>query len=191
MNNNAKDTPKFLKKKKRIIIIASVVVLLLIVGAFSRQDKAPENEEESEQQTTGELLAESNSSEETESSEEESISEESVSSESSQAESIILIAGEQGEYGEMFTINADTEFEENYYIYRVPAGTYTVTLTGKYMDQFNVYGETVYVTEDGWEELSDVFYVKLFQPGESDTVTIEDGQIIEIHGNGIWELTLN
>lgn len=108
-----------------------------------------------------------------------------------EALTITLIAGEQGEYGEMFTINADTEFEENYYIYRVPAGTYTVTLTGKYMDQFNVYGETVYVTEDGWEELSDVFYVKLFQPGESDTVTIEDGQIIEIHGNGIWELTLN
>lgn len=104
---------------------------------------------------------------------------------------ITLEADVKGDYGEMFSLNKDTEFEENYYIYRVPAGTYTVTLTGKYMDQFNVYGETVYITESGYEELSDVYYVKLFQPGESDTVTIEDGQIIEIHGNGVWELTLN
>lgn len=104
---------------------------------------------------------------------------------------ITLDAAQKGEYGEEFTINKGTEFEEAYYIYRVPAGTYTVTLTGKYMNQFNVYGETVYVTDEGWEELSDVFYVKLFQPGESDTVTIEEGQIIEIHGNGVWELKAN
>lgn len=95
-----------------------------------------------------------------------------------------LIAGEQGEYGELFTINKDTEFEETYYIYRIPAGTYTVTNIGEYMNQFNVYGETVYVTEEGWEELSDVFYVKLLDVGKSDTFTIEDGQIIEIHEPG-------
>lgn len=95
-----------------------------------------------------------------------------------------LIAGEQGEYGELFTINKDTEFEETYYIYRIPAGTYKVTNTGEYMNQFNVYGETVYVTEEGWEELSDVFYVKLLKVEESDTFTIKDGQIIEIHEPG-------
>lgn len=107
------------------------------------------------------------------------------------SQTITLVAGEQGEYGELFTINKDTEFEETYYIYRVPAGTYTVTNTGKYLNQFNVLGETVYVTDAGWEELSDVFYVKSFKPGESDTVTIEDGHIIEINGNGAWELVQN
>ena len=104
---------------------------------------------------------------------------------------ITLQADQKGEYGEMFTINKDTEFEESYFIYRVPAGTYTVTNTGKYMDQFNVLGETVYITEEGWEELSDVVYVKSFKPGESDTVTIEEGQIIEIHGNGVWKLVMD
>lgn len=92
-----------------------------------------------------------------------------------------LIAGEAGEYGELFTINKDTECEETYYIYRIPAGTYTVTNSGKYMNQFNVYGDTVQVNDDGWEELSDVIYVKLLDVGESDTFTIEDGQIVEIH----------
>lgn len=94
-----------------------------------------------------------------------------------------LIAGEPGEYGELFTINKDTEFEETYYIYRVPAGSYTVTNSGEYPEQFNVYSEKVYVV-DGWEELSDVFYVKLLAAGESDSFTIEDGQIIEIHEPG-------
>lgn len=91
-----------------------------------------------------------------------------------------LIAGEAGEYGELFTINKDTEFEETYYIYRIPTGTYTVTNSGEYMNQFNVYGDTVRVNDDGWEELSDVFYTKLLDVGESDTFTIEEGQIVEI-----------
>lgn len=99
-----------------------------------------------------------------------------------------LIAGEAGEYGELFTINKDTEFEETYYIYRIPTGTYTVTNIGEYMNQFNVYGETVYVTEYGWEELSDVYYVKALDVGESDTFTFEDGQIIEIHEPGKFTL---
>lgn len=98
--------------------------------------------------------------------------------------SLELVAGEPGEYGELFTINKDTEFEEAYYIYRVPSGDYTVTNTGEYMNQFNVYGDTVSVTDEGWEELSDVIYVKLLDVGESDTFTIEEGQIIEIQEPG-------
>lgn len=95
--------------------------------------------------------------------------------------SIELVAGEAGEYGELITLNEGTEFAETYYVYRVPAGTYTVTNTGEYMSQFNVYGDTVYVTEEGWEELSDTVYVKLLDVGQSDTVQIAEGQIIEIH----------
>lgn len=103
-------------------------------------------------------------------------------------ETISLVAGVQGQYGEPFTINKGTEFEENYFIYRVPAGAYTVTNVGKYLNQFTVLGETVYTTDAGWEELSDVYYAKALKPGESDTVTIEDGQIIEIHEPGEFEL---
>lgn len=97
------------------------------------------------------------------------------------AVTIELIAGEPGEYGELFTINKDTEFEETYYIYHIPAGTYTVTNTGEYMSQFNVYSDEIVVNDAGWEEVAESFYVKVLKVGESDTFTIEDGQFIEIH----------
>lgn len=96
---------------------------------------------------------------------------------------IDLIAGEPGEYGELFTMNKGTEFEETFYIYRIPAGTYTVTNIGEYMNQFNVYSDEVHIV-DGWEEPAEVIYVKLLDVNESDTFTIEDGQYIEIHEPG-------
>jgi hypothetical protein len=94
--------------------------------------------------------------------------------------SIELIAGEAGEYGELFTMNKDTEFEETYYIYNIPTGTYTVTNAGKYMSQFNVYSDEIVVNDSGWEEVAEAFYVKVLDAGASDTFTIEDGQHIEI-----------
>ena len=97
------------------------------------------------------------------------------------ATTIELIAGEAGEYGELFTMNKGTELEETFYIYHIPAGTYTVTNAGEYMNQFNIYSDEIVVNDAGWEEYSEVFYVKLLDVGASDTFTIEDGQFIEIH----------
>ena len=96
------------------------------------------------------------------------------------AVTIELVAGEAGEYGELFTMNKGTEFEETYYIYRIPSGTYTVTNTGEYMNQFNVYSDEVVVNDSGWEEVSESFYVEVLDVGSSDTFTIADGQHIEI-----------
>ena len=104
--------------------------------------------------------------------------------------SIELIAGEAGEYGELFSINKDTEFEETYYIYHIPAGTYTVTNTGEYMSQFNVYSDEIVVNDSGWEEVAESFYVEVLDVGESDTFTIEDGQFIEIHDPAKFTLEL-
>jgi hypothetical protein len=103
---------------------------------------------------------------------------------------IELIAGEPGEYGELFTINKDTEFEETYYIYRIPAGTYTVTNAGEYMNQFNVYSGEVQVNKDGWEEFTEAVYVKALDVGQSDTFTIADGQCIEIQEPAKFTLEL-
>ena len=95
--------------------------------------------------------------------------------------SIELIAGEAGEYGELFTMNKGTEFEETYYIYHIPAGTYVVTNTGEYMSQFNVYSDEIVTNDSGWDEVAESFYVKVLDVGASDTFTIADGQFIEIH----------
>ena len=95
---------------------------------------------------------------------------------------IELIAGELGEYGEIRTFNEGTECEETQYIYHIPAGTYTVTNVGEYMNQFNVYSDEVHIV-DGWEEPADGFAI-LLDVGESSTFTIEDNQYIEIHPPG-------
>ncbi len=98
-----------------------------------------------------------------------------------EVEPIVLIAGEEGEYGELYTVNKDTEFEEIYYVYIVPEGTYTVTNTGEYMAQFSVYSYELVVNSSGWEEPAEIFFASPLDVGASETVTIEDGQIIEIH----------
>lgn len=100
-----------------------------------------------------------------------------------------LVAGEAGDYGKPYTVNSNTEFEENYIVYVVPAGTYTVTNTGEYMGQFNVYSEKLAVNDAGWQEPAEVFYMKLLDVGASDTVTIGEGQIIEIHEPDKFTLT--
>lgn len=102
-----------------------------------------------------------------------------------------LVAGEAGEYGEMFAMNKDTEFEENYYIYRIPAGTYTVTNSGEYMAQLSVYGNEIVVSDAGWEEPATVHYVKVLDVGASDTVTIPEDCFIEIHDPARFTFELN
>lgn len=102
---------------------------------------------------------------------------------------IELIAGEPGEYGELFTTNKGTEFEETYYIYHIPAGTYRVTNIGEYMNQFNVYSDEVHVV-DGYEEPAEVIYVKLLDVNESDTFTISDGCHIDIKEPGRFSLEM-
>ena len=102
--------------------------------------------------------------------------------------SFTLTAGEAGEYGQLITYNKDTEFEEIFYAYYVPAGTYTVTNIGEYMGQINVYSDETVITEAGWEEAKSTGAVKLIDVGESDTITVEEGQHIEIIEPDVFEL---
>lgn len=91
-----------------------------------------------------------------------------------------LIAGQQGEYGKMITYNKGTEFEENFYAFYIPAGTYIVTNTGKYMSQLNVYSDEIAKNDAGWEEPAETYFANLVDVNSSVTVTIKEGQHIEI-----------
>lgn len=114
-----------------------------------------------------------------------------IASESEDAKlTFILTAGEAGEYGKLITYNKDTEFEETFYAYYVPSGTYTVTNQGEYMSQVNVYGNEMVIT-DGWEEPELVVDgVKLLDVGESYTITVEENQHIEIAEPSVFEFKL-
>lgn len=92
-----------------------------------------------------------------------------------------LVAGQAGEYGELFTINKDTESEETYYIYHIPAGTYTVTNTGKYMAGLFIYSDEIVVNSSGWEEPAECLFGEVLAVEGTATITIEDGYFIEIH----------
>lgn len=109
-----------------------------------------------------------------------------------ESDSIIiqLVAGEEGEYGDLLTLNKGTELEETQYVYHIPAGEYIVTNIGDNMGQINIYSDETHVTDEGWEEPAESFYIKLLDVGESDTFTIEDGQYIEIHEPDIFQLEM-
>lgn len=105
--------------------------------------------------------------------------------------SVELVAGEQGEYGTPMTFNKGTEFEETIIAYHIPAGEYTVTNIGEYMDQFNIYSDEIHKTEEGWEEPAESIFVKLIDVNASETFTIEDGQYIKIVEPGKFKIEQN
>lgn len=110
------------------------------------------------------------------------------SDDSSDENSFTLTAGEAGEYGQLITYNKDTEFEETFYAYYIPEGTYTVTNAGEYISQVTVCSNEKVITDAGWEESESVGDVKLIDVGESDTITVEEGYHIEIIEPAVFEL---
>lgn len=93
---------------------------------------------------------------------------------------ITLIAGEQGEYGKMITYNKDTEFEENFYAYYVPYGTYKITNVGEYRTQVNVYSNEIVINEYGWEEIANGVCNDVLEVGENLTAIVPENYHIEI-----------
>jgi len=91
-----------------------------------------------------------------------------------------LIAGKPGKYGKMITYNKGTEFEESFYAFYVPVGTYTVTNVGKNVSQINVYSNEIIKNENGWDEPSEAFFAKILNVNEFATITISEDQHIEI-----------
>ena len=94
---------------------------------------------------------------------------------------ITLVAGEQGEYGEQLSMSAGTEFEETFYIYRVPGGAYSVTNAGEYPAQVSVYEGIRRNAETGFDEYSATGDVLRLEVGESGEINVPDGWFIEIH----------
>ena len=91
-----------------------------------------------------------------------------------------LVAGEQGDYGKMISYNKGTEFEENFYAYYIPYGTYEITNIGEYMTQVNVYSDKITVNDAGWEEIADAYGVELIDVNATKEMTIPQNYHIEI-----------
>ena len=101
--------------------------------------------------------------------------------------SFTITAGEAGDYGTLITYNQGTEFEETFYAYYIPYGTYKVTNKGDYMTQINVYSDETSINENGWEEPVSISIVKLVDVECFEIITVEDGQHIEILEPSVFE----
>ena len=101
-----------------------------------------------------------------------------------------LVAGELGEYGSMITLNKGNSAANTRCVYHIPAGTYKVTNIGRYMDQIGVYSDETHITEEGWEEPAESFYVKLLDVNASDTFSIQEGQYVYIAEPGRFKFEL-
>ena len=101
-----------------------------------------------------------------------------------------IIAGEEGEYGALHTTDLGTEFEDTYYIYLVPLGRYKVTNTGEYMSQISVYSNTAHVTDEGLEEVDNVYDLKLLDVGRSDYITVVEDSHLYLREPAVFELEL-
>lgn len=141
------------------LVIVGIVLLSAIFGSNEEETKTPTDDTSSAVETT-----------------------ETPSEEKAQEEKLVfeLVAGEQGEYGKMITYNKGTEFEENFYAFYVPVGKYTVTNVGKYMSQLNVYSDEIVKNDAGWDEVAESFFNKVLDVNNSETITVEEGQHIEI-----------
>ena len=118
---------------------------------------------------------------------EESSAESQTESTAEEAEPIRIVADEENEYSEEYTLNAGTDMPDTNIVYFLPAGRYKVTNVGDYRNQFNVYSRETHITDEGWEEAADSLPALLLEPGESQEVTIPEDYYIEIHG-GAFEL---
>lgn len=180
------------KSKKGGFIVAGVIVACLALASCGSGTAETTTHTETqpttvvattEEETPAETTVESESEEATaeeETTEETTIESEAETTEAAETLSFELVAGEQGDYGKMITYNKGTEFEENFFAYYVPYGTYKITNIGDYMTQVNVYSDEIVVNDAGWEETADAGGVKLIDVNASEEMTVPEGYHIEI-----------
>lgn len=87
--------------------------------------------------------------------------------------SIRLVDGELGEYGQEVTISSETFEEYTYIWYNIPSGTYTAIYEGE-QERATVF----IVGNESSEDVRDTLYFN--QYGESQQITIEDGTHLEL-----------
>lgn len=173
MKNNGNE-----KKKSKAPIIVAAVVGLGIIGSAGNSDNDTDNTNRREPKETTSITT--TITEETEWNiwEDE---ETSVALDFTENSNVItLIAGEQGEYGKLITMNKDTEFEESFYAYYVPYGTYKVTNIDEYQTQIGVYTDETIINENGWEEIANALHADVVKPNESITITVPQNYHVDI-----------
>ena len=158
--NDVRTAPRRRPPRKRKIWIWIIVAVVVVLAVISTQGKQEEQPAQSETISTATPV---------------------------QAERLtfILTEGEKGPYGSEVTFNANTDMPETQIIYHIPAGTYTVNNISGYAGQLSVNSDETVVNESGWEEPAEVAATLWLDVGGTGTITVQDGQYIELHFNSV------
>lgn len=99
------------------------------------------------------------------------------------SQDIKLVDGELGEYGKYVTVDGQTYI--NYYI---PEGTYTISNNGIWCKIY-LAKDNYYENSDGYQENEIVKTLEFSNYGESDTITINEGEHLELTSSATVTLT--
>lgn len=151
-----------LKKKNlhpavRYGIIAAAWILYLIIGFSGKaSDKTiTPVEQDNSVSITSETTEKANNITETT-----TITETEAATETSTpAEKYILVGEELGEYGRKVILNKNTDMPVEKYLYKLPAGTYTVTTTNEKMSAFSVVKDEIGIEEGNTDYPETLQYV--------------------------------
>lgn len=158
----AKKQPKEKKKgsrKKTLLIVLGVIIVLGLFGSTSDDEETKETPTATEEHDTQQVKEQETANDNI---------------------TIELIAGEQGEYGQLITMSEGTDMEESFYVYYVPGGSYEVTNEGNYMAQVSVYEGFSQNEETGYDEYTNSGDILTLDTGKTDIIEILDGWFIEI-----------
>lgn len=188
MQNNPQQKPK--KKKNGCLIAILVVLGLSLLSAITGNHRKETNQDttatkEPSVTTTASIIETEPVTTASETTAPEESSTEILET-TEDIHSIRIVADEENEYSEEYTLNAGTDLPDTNIVYFLPAGRYEVTNTGKNRNQFNVYSRETHIV-DGWEEPLYTPVVELLDVGESAEIEIPEDHYIEIHG-GEFEL---
>jgi hypothetical protein len=96
--------------------------------------------------------------------------------------SIEIIDGEKGKYGKEIIMSAGTDMEEQFVVYYVPAGSYTVKNLGEERSQVSVYEGFKKNEETGYDEYTNTGDIVVLDANCEGEIDVPDGWFIEIHG---------
>ncbi len=109
-----------------------------------------------------------------------------------------LVGEELGEYGKMVILNENTDLPVEKYLYKLPAGTYTVTTTNEKMASFFIVKDEIGIDEENTDYPEILQYVGqgyLLTAGENDyngnakknvTVTLADDECFQLIGKDVF-----
>ncbi|MDO4863166.1 MAG: hypothetical protein Q4A05_03250 [Ruminococcus sp.] len=160
-----------MKNKKGLIIAIVIVAVVLCLSCCCCSSILLGSSNNKDDEVSESVPSTAATTEETTNADVTEATEESTEiSTSSEEKSIVITSGVLGEYGRVTVLNKDTDMPAEKYLYKLPAGNYTVTTTYQKLAAFYVVKDEIAMTGSSEypEELQYVSEGYMLTAGEND-----------------------